>query len=474
MLKILRNKKTAKKIWLGLAIIIVPAFILWGSGSLIRSKEESGPLGKIFGRKVTPSEFKDALNAVRNQAIMQLGDKFSEMQKYLNLETQAWERLVLLVEAKKRKIKVSDKEVIGLIQRYSFAQKKGRFDNYSYQQTLQYVFHTPPRVFEEQARQNLILAKLYDTVTSQVKVTDAEIKQAYRKENEQLSISYIAAIYADFEKETNPSAEEIKEYFQKNQLQFKQPLSFNIDYILLPSEDKDSETAKDKIEKIILRLNKKEGFAKVAADFGLSLKETGLFAQTDPIPGIGWAPEISNLISQAQTTQVLPPVQLDKNYYILRIKERKEPYLPNLGAIEDKVKAALIKEKSRVIAKKKIEIASKKLKEAIPSETDFDKLSKDLGLKSSSTDLFKYGSYIEGIGASDNFWLTARDLKEGQISPLITMPEGLYIIKTKSGVPVEEAKFSAEKTTFTQKFLSQKKEEYFLRFLEELKRKAII
>ena len=40
MLRALRNKKTAKKVWIVLAVIIVPAFVLWGSGSLLRSKEE--------------------------------------------------------------------------------------------------------------------------------------------------------------------------------------------------------------------------------------------------------------------------------------------------------------------------------------------------------------------------------------------------------------------------------------------------
>lgn len=472
MLRVLRNKKTAKKIWVGLAIIILPAFILWGSGSLIRSKEGSDSLGKIFGRKVSPLEFKDALNAVRNQAIMQLGDKFSEMQKYLNLETQAWERLILLAEAKKRKIKVSDQEVVGLIRNYSFAQRKSRFDNSMYQQTLQYVFGTQPRIFEEQTRQNLMLSRLFNAVTGEVKVTDVEIKQAYQKENEQLSIYYIAAVYSDFAKNIEPPAEEIKDYFDKNPLQFKQPLSFNVEYILIPSEEGKEEILKDKINQIVLRLNKKEDFSKVAGDFGLNPKETGLFAQTDPIPGIGWSPEILNLISQAKSAEVLPPVRLDKNYYVMKLKERKEPFIPGFEAVTDKVKEVFIKDKSETSAKEKIESAYKKLKETNPKDADFDKIAKEFGLKYSSTDLFKYGSYIEGIGTSDNFWLAAKDLKEGEASSVITTPGGCYIIKTKTRLPVDEDKFTAEKADFSQKVLSQKKEEFFFRFLEELKRKA--
>ena len=125
MLKFLRNKKTAKKVWIGLAIIIVPAFVLWGSGSLMGDKEKAVNAGRIFGKKVSTLEYKDALAAARTAAIMQFGDNFEQMQKFLNLEVQAWERLILLYEAKKRKVDATDKEVIELIEKYPFFQRNG-------------------------------------------------------------------------------------------------------------------------------------------------------------------------------------------------------------------------------------------------------------------------------------------------------------------------------------------------------------
>jgi hypothetical protein len=99
MLKILRNRKTAKKIWIGLALIIIPAFMFWGSASVMRNKDEGASLGKGLGKNISELEFKDALAAVRTQAIMQFGDKFDEVQKYLDLRPQAIERVLLLHEA---------------------------------------------------------------------------------------------------------------------------------------------------------------------------------------------------------------------------------------------------------------------------------------------------------------------------------------------------------------------------------------
>lgn len=472
MLTALRNKKTAKKVWIVLAIVIVPAFVLWGSGSLIRGKKEAAYVGRIFGRKISFLEFKDAVDAVRNQAIMQFGEDFLEIQKYLNLEMQAWERLILLAEAKKRKIKVSDKEVIEIIKSYPFLRRKGSFDDATYTSALRYTFHTQPRIFEEQIRSNLMISKLYKEITDGVTLTDEEIKEEYRQSNEQISIHYIASLFSDFIKDVAASDEEIKEFFVKNALQFKQPLSFNMEYISLPMEDKET---RNKLNKLTLRLNKKEDFIKVAKDFGLTVKETGLFTQTDPIPGIGWSPEILSLLSKVEPGEFLPSINIDKSYYILRLKEKKEPFVPGFETIKDKVKEAVTKDKSQKLAKEKIDDCLKKLKEAHandPQSVDFDKTSGECGLKSSSTDLFKYGSYIEGIGASDIFWLVSQKLKEGEFSQIIEMPSGFYIVKPKSRQPIDEEKFKAEKDEFAQKLLLQKKGEYFAKFIEELKIKA--
>jgi len=467
MLRALRNKKTAKKIWIILAILIVPAFVLWGFGGAFRSREELGYVGRIFGKKIAFLEYKDAVEATRNQAIMQFGENFSEIQKYLNLEAQAWERLILLSEAKRKKTTASDQEVIEATANYPFFQKHGRFNEKIYSEMLRYVFHTQPRAFEEQIRGNLILSKLYKQTTDKISIKEEEIKKEYQKTNEEISLYYIAALPTDFVKDMAPSEEEVKDYFTKNGLEFKQPLSFNLDYVTAESENK--------IKPLALRLNKKSDFQKLAKDAGLIVKETGLFAQTEPIPGIGWSPEILSLISKFEIGQFSPIIQVDKNFSILRLKEKKEAYIPDFDKIKNKVKEKIIKNNSEAMAKAKIEDALKKLKELYalePKSADLNKIAKDFCLKSDSTGMFKYGSYIEGIGASDNFWLAALDLKEGEFSQIITAPSGFYIVKLKDKTPVDQKKFENEKKEFSQKALSQKKQEFFTAFLEGLKRKA--
>ncbi len=473
MLKKLRGKKTAKKIFIFLAIIIVPAFVLWGSGSVMRSKQENADVGSISGRKVSLLEYKDALSAVKIQAMIRFGDNLSEAEKYLNLESQAWDRLLLLTEAKKRRLIASDREVIDLLTSYPFFQNKGRFDDKTYNSMLQYEFHVQPRTFEEQTRSNLIISKLFKALTDHIGVTDEEIKEAYRRLNEQISIDYIASLPLQLAKNTSFSEEEVKNYFLKDTLKFKQPLSFNVEYIMVGVND--DKVTKEKIKGIFLRLRRNEDVNKVAKDFDVEAKETGMFTQLESIPGIGWSPQIMGLILRLKTGECLMPIQMDKYYYILRLKEKKEPHIPEFETIKDKVKESLIKYRSEKIARERIEACLEKLK-TTPRDNlrsaDFARAAKEFGLKNESTPLFKYGSYLEGIGVTDSFWTAAQHPNNQGLSDIIQMPSGFYIVRLKTKTTFDEKKFSEEKEEFTRKLLLQKKDESFVKFIEDLRKNS--
>jgi peptidyl-prolyl cis-trans isomerase D len=469
MLNKLRKKKTAKKIWIVLAVLILPAFVLWGAGSFIRDRKDdtSTFAGKIYGRKISNLEYKEALEAVHNQALIQLGDNLPQVQKYLNLESRAWERIMLMAEAKRRNIRITDKEVVEAIETYPFFQRNGRFDNRIYQDILKYTFRNQPRAFEEQIRQDLAISKLYKQVTESVKLDDNELRMEYEKANEEVSVDYIAALPPDFAKSVNPSDEEVNAYFNANKLDFKEPFSFNLEYITAESEGK--------IQGLLPHLKKKEYFDKLVKDSGLEMKETGLFTETSPIPGMGWLPQVTELLFKLKAGQFLPILKADNAYYLIRLKEKKEPYIPEFDKIKDKVKETLIKQKSMAIAKEKIDACYEKLTKeyaANPASTDLIRAAGASGLKTDSTKMFKYGSYIEGIGASDAFWVYTKNLKENEPSKVISLPSGFYIIKLKSRLAVDENKFKEEKAEFAKKSLSRKQQERFTAFIEESKKNS--
>ncbi|MFA6349669.1 MAG: SurA N-terminal domain-containing protein [Candidatus Omnitrophota bacterium] len=465
MLTELRKKKNAKKIWIFLGIIIIPAFALWGVGSIARDKDSKiGFAGIINGKKISLEDYRDAMLGVRNAAIMQFGEKFDEMRKYLNLEEQAWDRLLLLTQAKKLKIRASDKEVIELIAKYPFFQRNNAFNESLYNETLRYVFRVQARIFEEQTRQNIIISKLYKQVSENTNIDEAQVKEEYSKLNEEISVYYLSSLFADFARNIVISEQEMSDYFSKNSLQFKQPLSFNLEYITVNSEDK--------ISSVIDRVNKKDDLNKIASSIGITVKETGLFGQTDPIPGLGWSAELLNALTRSKAGDYLAPVRNETSLYVFRVKERKEPFIPEFNQIKNKVKDLMSKEMAQKQAKEQMQ---KGLNEILNNKkADFAKIAKTTNLKSGVTADFKFGSYIEGVGSSDIFWTTAKTLKDDQTSDIIDTPEGYYIIRVKSIKPIDETKFSKEHDDFKGKLLIQKKQEAFSKYLEGLKKNSRI
>ena len=461
MLKILRNKKTAKKVWIGLAIIIIPAFTLWGFGSSSRSREENAPAGKIFGKNVSSLEYKKALAATKTAAIMQFGDNFSKIEQYLNLEAQTWERLILLQEARKRKLNVSDQEVVDAIQKTPYFQRNSVFDNKTYMEILRYVFRLQPRTFEEQLRQNLILSKLYNQLTDGVKIEDSQIHQEWLKTNEELSIYYIASLFAEFAKKIKPDDKQISAYYDKNKDSFKEPLSMNLVYILT-----ESDTESKKITDLI---NKKYDLEKISKELNLPKKETGLFKQYAPPAALKIPQETLNLVLNLKEGIPSPVVKIDKTYYAYALKEKKPGRIPELSEVKERIKEILASEESRKTAQDKIIECAEKLK-----NRPFNKVASAsaYGFKTGQTKFFKSTEQLDSLGPAQIFWETAKKLKQNQLSDIFSNTNGYYIIKLKALKPVDENKFAKEKKEFGDNMLNREKNKAFAKFVEEIKKKA--
>jgi hypothetical protein len=334
MLKLLRNKKIAKKIWIGLAVIIIPAFALWGFGEGSRGQEKSSIAGNIFGKNISNLEFRDSLIAVRTMAMMQFGDKLPEIEKYLNLEGQAWERLILLHEAKVRRINVKDKEVVKEIQNAPYFQDKNGFSNKIYQEALRYALRLQARIFEEQTRQNLILAKLYHQITQNSKLNDDQVHQEYLKANQELNIHYIASLFSEFAKTIKPSEKEIDSYFDQNKAMFKEPPTKDKptripELTEIKDKVKDTlinetakEMAQDKINECAKKLKQME-FNQAAASCFLKSGVTDFFKSNGTIENLGAARifwENAKKLKDGELSSVISNAQ---GYYIIKLKSAK-------------------------------------------------------------------------------------------------------------------------------------------------------
>ena len=171
LLKFLRKKKTMKRIIWGLAILIIPAFVIWGAGSSDKKKKGPDYAGKIYNRKISIDEYADMWRVTRDQAIRSFGANIPVE----FIDQLAWNRLLLLEEAKRLNTPVSNDEVVERVVSFPLFQRDGRFDKKIYKSILK----EGARGFEEKIRDDIRISKLRENIVSNVFVSEEEVKEEY-------------------------------------------------------------------------------------------------------------------------------------------------------------------------------------------------------------------------------------------------------------------------------------------------------
>jgi len=480
MLQFLRRKGTIKKIMWALAAIIVPAFVLWGAGSSIRSGGAPKYAGRIFGKKVSFSQYQASLRAFRNQALLIYGEEFSRVAEFLDLEKEAWVRLILLYQAKKEKIKVSNKEVIAFIQNLPLFQKGDLFDQGRYSTLLDYAFRVSPREFEEEIREALMIEELKNKVIGKISLTDEEIENVYKNENEKASVSYVLIGPEKFQDQIHLSHEELEDYHIIHRSEFKKPEQVNVQYISLyfneeePLQDELKVALEDKIWQISDDIQ--DGvvsFEEAAKKYEVQVKETGFFAPQEAIGDIGLSYEFLNAAFSLKVGQVSKVIETSKGYLIIKVQEKKEAYLAELEEIKDKVEQALIEQRSKALAKDEAKNVLFQVKKMIDEENlSFSKAVEKLNLTVQETEEFTRSGYISGIGQAPGFNQAAFGLESGEMSEVIAVAGGYCILSLKGITPIEEEKFIEEREDFTKALLVRKKDIYYRIWLGKLEKQA--
>src|SRR5476651_2007470 len=110
MLEVLRRKGVNKTILWIIAIVIILSFGVFGTAYRLDNSVNSA--GTLYGHNVSIKDFQQAYDDARDQAIRVYGDEFFKNAGRIDLEQEAWDRLILLKEAQKRDIQVTDQEVV--------------------------------------------------------------------------------------------------------------------------------------------------------------------------------------------------------------------------------------------------------------------------------------------------------------------------------------------------------------------------
>jgi len=281
MLKILRKKGVSKMVLWALLILILPAFVIWGTGSLGGTKG-GGPkfVGIIDNKKISFDKFADSLTTMGCQVRLNYFNQPKVIEAFFSnkpvMGKMAWERLVILSEVKKSKIRISDADVVNYIRSLPVFFKNGRFNDELYNYGLKNYLGVVPRAFEEMIRENLAIQKLYANLTKDIKAADEKALNLYKLDNQK----------------------------------------FKVSYILLPE---DAEKTYGEIMDNMVKQNLT--FEAASAKVGLKAQETPLFARSDYIDNLGEAGQLTGEAVKLNTGDVSSIVPTRKGMVVFKLLE---------------------------------------------------------------------------------------------------------------------------------------------------------
>jgi len=505
MLDLMRKhaKNWLVKILLG--IIIVVFIFYFGS---TRWREKSEAIAIIDGRVIPYVEFhkryQNLVDAYRQQYKGALTD---DILKGLNLKQQAYDGInnqaVILQKAKDLGIEVSEEEIKGSILSTPAFQRDGVFDERIYNQLLRQNKMTPAD-FEDSQRMLITTVKLEDIIQSAVMVSDKEVFDLYRLQNEKINVQYLSLSAKSYRQKISHSRADLESYLKEHESAFSVPDEIQIKYISFPGRNfmssvtvPDAEATdyynrnKDKFMKkkgavapyaevksrIIAELQQfhamriaaleakkahdeiyqKENFDEFAGKSGLKVNTTNFFSAKNPPQEFRQSHDFARVAFGLQKDEISHAVSDDKAYYVLKLIARKPAHLPSFNEIEKEVERQFVEEESQRMCRKDAVDILDRLKKG---ET-LTKISQEKGLKVEETGLFMPGSAVPKLGFS-------RDMSNAlfQLSEKHPYPDTVYdikgnvvIVKFKERGKLDLNDFKAKKAAIGTLLLRMKKSE---------------
>ncbi|MBU1657155.1 MAG: peptidylprolyl isomerase [Candidatus Omnitrophica bacterium] len=467
MLHIFRSKKFARRTLYAILILIIPAFVLWGAGSI---SKRPGIIGTIGKQKIRENDFVKSLSGVKIQLLLTYAnyDVFRNILRNRPLMNRmAWDRLVFLNSSRTNEHKVTNRDVLSYLSQHPLFQKNGAFDQWTYYYIIRNTLGMEPRNFEELVRENLEVNAVQNLLYRKINIPDEELKEYYHTLNDKYDISYILIDKEQFTASAEPSEEEASEYYETNLLKFQIPAKIDIEYIEIPYANiTEKKEVTSKINELHMQLEKyPTTFEETAENHGVRYHKTGPISVDDLIPGTKFSKKVHDIAFSMAKEEVSPPVvsgEGEGTAYVLRKLDAFPPGLPGFEEVREAVveklrdaqKMKLAAEKAGIIYR---DIAGKTL--------SLRKAAEELDQEVQTAEGVSLGGYIDNVGQARDIIERLGGASAGDIMAPLTTPKGMVITRIDVISPAEEEKFEEQREIIREQVMMDQRKRVLQKWL---------
>jgi peptidyl-prolyl cis-trans isomerase D len=495
MLKYFRDRKSVGY-FLGalLLLLVIASFIVFYIPDFLSATGASGGSGEVAwveGTPISSQEYLRSYRAQEQQYRQQLGAQYSpDLMRQLGFDNLILRQLVqnqiLLIEAERQGLSVTDKEISDFIVSFPPFQSDGKFigrDAY-----ISFLSQRSLSVtdFERQMRQDLLRQKLQNLVTDGVRVSEADLEEEYRRRNEKLRLEYIFVPKSEFESQVQVSDEEARAHFDADPKKFERPVQRKVRFITLTPQlfatavtvtdreieryyqqnsaryetgeqvaashilfklepDADEEAVRKKAEAVLAEAKSGADFAELArknsedASNAENGGDLGLFGRGQMVP------EFEAAAFGLQEGQVSDLVRTTYGFHIIKLNRKQAAFTRPLDAVRDEIRNTITQEKARDAMDQAVESAGEKLR----ASGNVDALSAEYPvLVPQETAFFGRGETLPQLGNSPEASRVAFEADVGSVSSSIRLGNGyafLQVLEERpAGIPdFEEVKEQA-------------------------------
>lgn len=467
-----------------LLLLIVIAFVFMGLGSY-RSQKAS-KIAVVNEQPISIDEYRETYNNLLEQVRQRFGNNLDpELLKMMNLKKQTMDRLIartlILQEAEKLNLLVSNDELTDAIQNISVFKNNGSFSVPAYEKLLRRV-GTSPEQFEEDQRKQMLTEKLRQFVTSSIMVTAAEASQWYNWENAMVNID-VAEFDPKQYKDIHPGDEEKMKYFEANKENYKTDPEIKVRYVRISPDDyiQNIEISKEEIKDyyegnteaftspktvdarhILIKTDAEappelvEAARKKAIDI-LEMARNGktdfseLARQYSECPSrdkgghLGAFTKETMVKPFAEKAFSMEPGEISElvrtrfGWHIIKVDNINQARTASLEESEPEIRKKLIDEQAKNLAYDEAEA----LFDSAVDGDDLVKEAKSKGIKILETEFFnrKTGPKTD-IRDREKFISSAFSLPEKEISDILDLSDGYYILQIVNRIPEKVSEYN--------------------------------
>ena len=463
---------TLTLICLSMVITLIPGLY---SGSAGANSPDS--VASVGGQDITVVEVQRQLNQVSH------GQSIPPMLKGLYakqiLDQMVFQR-ALELEAQRLGIRVTPEEETERIKQIvptAFAGDTWLKDRYALE--IQRRAGMSVEDFETFLRNQMLLDKFRAIVTDGISVTPVEIEQEFRRRNEKAQIEYAVVKPAELAATIHPTDAELNAYYQKNASRYQVPEKRSARYALLDLAKLRARTRVDDaalrayynshieeykvqnrahVEHILLKtigktdaevaeirakaqdvLNK----AKKGANFEDLAKKFSEDDATKPKGGdLGWIVEGQTVPEFQQTAFSLPKgsisdlVKTQYGFHIIKVLDRETAHIKPLEEVRDAILPILLDEKVRQDGND----ISNQMAAAVrqSNRQPLEELAKKFNLALGEAPPATASDPIGELGSTPDLHQTLSQLRPGELSSPLQVPQGFVILTVKDIQPAHQ------------------------------------